>query len=451
MIRKLLVAVVAIAMSMGTALAVDIAGPSVAGAATPPPTNYNCTIGGTVTFKTPGLSAGGALTSASSVTTKTVATPTGSGCSGLPIKVTVPSPTTPCPVDGSGVPLSTDPAACLAQKNGVYAITLKPNYYDTVAQYASSGITALAAALQAHPIKTTVDSVAVVLAYGAAAQVLPGGLCGSAVGFNLTGNALYGTTPVSTYSLLACLTGDTGPNTTGNFLTDLGSSTATIATATIGGASSLTVSLPNMGCTVGGTVTFKTPGLSAGGSLTSAASVTTKSATTPTGTNCSGLPLKVTIASATTPCPVDGSGVPLSTDPSACLAQKNGVYAITLKPNYYNTDASFASSGLTDLQAALQAKPLKTTVGGISVSLAYGSAAEVLPGGVCGSDLGFHLTGNMLYGTTAVGTYTDNVCISSDTGTNTSGNFLADLGSSTATIATAIIGGASLLNATFNP
>ena len=64
MIRKLLVAVLAIAMSMGTAVAVDIVGSSVAGAATPPPTNYNCTIGGTVTFKTPGLSAGGALTSA---------------------------------------------------------------------------------------------------------------------------------------------------------------------------------------------------------------------------------------------------------------------------------------------------------------------------------------------------------------------------------------------------
>ena len=130
------------------------------------------------------------------------------------------------------------------------------------------------------------------------------------------------------------------------------------------------------------------------------------------------------------------------------------MYAITTKPNYYDTNGSFASSGLSDLQAALQAKPLKTTVGGIPVLLTYGTAAQVLPGGVCGSaDVGFHLTGNVSYKTASnvVGTYTDNTCISSDTGPNTTGNFVTDLGSSTATIATAIIGGASLLNVTFNP
>ena len=147
--------------------------------------------------------------------------------------------------------------------------------------------------------------------------------------------------------------------------------------------------------------------------------------------------MKVTIPSATTPCPQTG-GVPNSGDPSACLASKtkNGVttYAIALKPNYYDTTGSFATSGLSDLQAALQAKPLKTTVNSIAVPLAYGTAAQVLPGGVCGSDVGFHLTGNVLYGTTPVGTYTDDVCLSGDTGTGTSGNFLTDLGSSTATI-----------------
>ena len=451
MIKKLLMAIAAIAMLMGTAVAVSVVRPSVAGAATPP-TNYNCAIGGSVTFKTPGISAGGALTAATSVTTKTTATLTGSGCSTLPIKITVASATTPCP-QTNGVPNSGDPAACQAQKNGVYAITTKPNYYDTSAQYATNGVSDLQAALQAKPPKTTIDGVSVTLSTGTAAQVLPGGACGSAAGFQATGQALSGSTPVSNFTLLACLTGDSGPNTTGNFITDISGSTATIATATLGGPSSLTLSLPNMGCTVAGAVTFKSPGLSAGGSLTSATSVTTKSSTTPTGTNCSGSPIGVTIASATTPCP-QTNGVPNSGDPAACQAQKNGVYAITTKPNYYDTNGSFASSGLSDLQAALQAKPLKTTVGGIPVLLTYGTAAQVLPGGVCGStDVGFHLTGNVSYKTASnvVGTYTDNACISSDTGPNTTGNFVTDLGSSTATIATAIIGGASLLNVTFNP
>ena len=457
MIKKLLVAVVAIAMSMGTALAVDVVGSSVAGATTPPPTNYNCAVSGTVTFQSPGLSAGGALTANSVVNTKAAVTPTGSGCSGAPIKVTIPSATTPCPQTG-GVPNSGDPAACLASKtkNGVttYAIALKPNYYGTTASFATSGLSDLQAALQAKPIKTTIDSIAVVLAYGAAAQVLPGGVCGSNVGFHLTGNVLSGTTPISTYTFNVCLSGDTGTGTSGNFFTDLGSSTATIQTATVGGASSLTVALPNVSCTSSGTVTFQSPGLSAGGALTANSTVSTKSATTQAGTGCSGATMKVTIPSATTPCPQTG-GVPNSGDPSACLASKtkNGVttYAIALKPNYYGTTGSFATSGLSDLQAALQAKPLKTTVNSIAVALAYGTAAQVLPGGVCGSNVGFHLTGNVLYGTTPVGTYTDDVCLSGDTGTGTSGNFLTDLGSSTATIQTAIIGGASSLTATFNP
>ena len=458
MIKKLLIVVVAIAMPMGMAVAVDVVGSSVAGAVTtPPPTNYNCAVNGTVSFQSPGLSAGGALTAGTAVKTGTSATPTGSGCSGVPIKVTILSATTPCPQTG-GVPNSGDPAACQASKtkNGVttYAIALKPNYYGTDGSFESSGLSDLQTALQAKPIKTTVDSIPVVLAYGAAADVVPGGVCGSDVGFHLTGNVMYGANAVTTYTFNVCLSNDTGPGTTGNFFNDLLSSTATIQTAVIGGASSLTIGLPNVGCTSSGTVTFQSPGLSAGGALTAGSTVKTASVTTPTGTGCSGVPIKVTIPSATTPCPQTG-GVPNSGDPAACQASKtkNGVttYAIALKPNYYDTDGSFASSGLSDLQAALQAKPLKTTVDAIPVVLTYGSAAEVVPGGVCGSAVGFHLTGNAMFGSSAVGTYTDDACLSSDTGPGTTGNFFNDLLSSTATIQTAIVGGSSSLTVTFNP
>ncbi len=75
------------------------------------------------------------------------------------------------------------------------------------------------------------------------------------------------------------------------------------------------------GGVVTGSVTFAAPGLSAGGAPTSAASETTKSSTTPTGTGCSGLPIATNIASATTPCPQTG-GVPNAGNPSASLASK---------------------------------------------------------------------------------------------------------------------------------
>ena len=347
----------------------------------------------------------------------------------------------------------TRPPAWPQTERCVYAIGSKPNYYDTVAQYAANGVTSLAAALQAKPLKTTVDSVKVALAYGAAAQVLPGVLCGSDVGFNLTGNVLYGTTPVSTYSLLACLSGDSGPNTTGNFLTDLGSSTATIAHGHHRWRQRIYRQPPECGLHRRWHGHLQDPG-ALGRRGTDLRGIGDHQVGNDTdGDELLGpASIKVTIASATTPCPQTG-GIPNSGDPAACLAPERTVCLTpsARSPTTTTPTASFATSGLTDLQAALQAKPLKTTVGGINVSLAYGAAAEVLPGDVCGSDVGLHLTGNMLYGTIPVGTYTDNVCLSGDTGTGTSGNFLTDLGSSTATIATATVGGASLLNVTFNP
>ncbi len=457
MIKKILMVVSAIAMSMGTAAAVSVVGSGVAGAATPPPTTINCTESGAVTFAPPGLSAGGALSANTAVKTKASVTPTGSGCSGTAIGVTIASATTPCP-QTNGVPNSGDPSACLASKTSkgvtTYAIALKPNYYDTVGSFASSGVSDLQAALQAKPLKTTVDSFKVALAYGSASAVYPGGVCGSGVGFNLAGNVELNGVAVGTYTDIICLTSDSGTGTTGNFVNDLGSSTATISTATIGGNSALTIVLPNENCTESGAVTFAPPGLSAGGALSANTAVKTKASVTPTGSGCSGTAIGVTIASATTPCP-QTNGVPNSGDPSACLASKTSkgvtTYAIALKPNYYDTVGSFASSGVSDLQAALQAKPLKTTADSFKVALAYGSASAVYPGGVCSADVGFNLAGNVEVNGVAVGTYTDIICLTSDSGTGTTGNFVNDLGSSTATISTATIGGNSALTIILAP
>jgi hypothetical protein len=70
-------------------------------------------------------------------------------------------------------------------------------------------------------------------------SVLPGGACGSGIGFSLAGN-----TNVTglTYALTLCLVGDTGTNTTNAFFTDYlaaagGDTSITIATATVSASS----------------------------------------------------------------------------------------------------------------------------------------------------------------------------------------------------------------------
>ena len=209
-----------------------------------PNTTITCAVAGSTTFASPGLSFGGALSSNTTVKTAAAITPTGAGCSGLPIKVSIPSATTLCPAT-SGVPTPSDPSSCLASKtsHGVttYSIATKPYYYDTTAQYTANGLSDLAAALAAKPLKATFDNVAMVLNYGTASQINPGGVCGSGVGFYLTGNAQVKLLNVATYTATVCLSGDAGTGTTGNFFNDLTAPNTIITSATVGGPSNLTV------------------------------------------------------------------------------------------------------------------------------------------------------------------------------------------------------------------
>lgn len=463
MIRKAFLALAVVVAPIGATTAIGVVGGvggGVAGAATA--TTYTCAQTGTVTFQKPGLSNGGALTANTAVKTAAAITGSGSGCSTTPIKVSIASATTPCPQTG-GVPNSGDPSACLAQKNGVYAIGSKPNYYDTSASYATSGLSDLQAALAAKPLKTTVDGIKVSLAYGSASEVAPGGACGASdSGFALSGNANISSGALTTYTDTICIVGDTGTNTTGDFVTDLltsagGDSSVLITGLTLGGPDSqLVIGLPTADCSLGGTVTFAKPGLSNGGSLTSATTEKSAAAVTPTGTNCAGVAIKASIPSSTTACPQTG-GTPNPGDPGACFTQSKGVYEIGSKPNYYDTAGSYATSGTSDLAAALEAKPLKTTDNGLKVTLLYGTASQVAPGGSCGaSAAGFALAGNAEVGTAIVGTYTANVCITGDSGTDTTGNFVTDLlvaagGSDPAlTIATGTVGSPSNLTITLN-
>jgi len=245
MIRKLLVAGASVALAAsGLAAAAAVAGSGVAAAVTPT-TTITCAVAGSTTFAKPGLSAGGALSSATTSKTAAAITPTGTGCSGVAIAISIPSATTLCPTTSPGVPDPSGPAACQASKTKglttTYSIATKPYYYGTTASYATTGVSSLAAALTAKPLKTTVDGIPLVLMYGSATQVTPGGVCGSDVGFYLSGNAMVKTAVVGTYTSTACLTGDTGIGVSGNFFDDLLSPATTIATATVGTGSNLVV------------------------------------------------------------------------------------------------------------------------------------------------------------------------------------------------------------------
>ena len=290
MIRKLLIAGASVALAASGLVAVTaVASSGVAGAAAT--STITCAETGTVTFTSPGLSFGGALSSSTSVKTTASIAPTGTDCPTAPIGVSIPSATTLCPETG-GVPNGSDPSACLASKTKdnvtTYSIASKPYYYDTTGSYETSGVANLQAALTAKPLKTTIDNIGVVLDYGTATQITPGGVCGATdVGFYLTGNVQVKSLTIATYTDTVCLSNDSGAGTTGDFFNDLGSPLTTITSATIGDASNLTVTFPNQDCSEAGTVAFTSPGLSFGGALSSSTSVKTTSTITPTGSGCS--------------------------------------------------------------------------------------------------------------------------------------------------------------------
>ena len=111
-------------------------------------------------------------------------------------------------------------------------------YYDTSASFATSGTSSIVAALNAKPIKVSDNGNNSTVTVTSASSVLPGGACAADVGFQINGTVTL--TGITHVTVLVCLTTDTGPNTTGSFLTDILGSTATIATATVGGSSNIT-------------------------------------------------------------------------------------------------------------------------------------------------------------------------------------------------------------------
>ncbi len=264
MIRKLLVLAAAVAMPAAAMAGVTaVTGSGIAWAKAGTPEAISCTLSGTVTFAKPGLSYNGSLTNKSVEDTKTDITPAASaGCSTKAIKNTIVSTTSPCWVTPPvivgktvtpGVPEAGAAPECTIApaKTGIK----DPDYYDTASSLASAGVSEIAASLSAG-IATEDNGNKVVLEVtsGGTSSVLPGGACGSTVGFQLTGAVdTTSATPFTiggsdaSYDLIICLSTDTGPGTTGSFFADYlsaagGSTVPTLATAGLGSASNLSIS-----------------------------------------------------------------------------------------------------------------------------------------------------------------------------------------------------------------
>ena len=186
-------------------------------------------------------------------------------------------------------------------------------------------------------------------------------------------------------------------------------------------------------CAESGSVVLPKPGLTHDGSLTAKATEETKGSIKGTGTGCSTKANKLKIVTATTKCA--GAMSP----PPVCSTGNT-----TKDPNYYDDAGGYAGSASSGVGSAL---PLETTDNGTKVWLELGTSGA---SSTCGANQGFTLSGNVDNSTqtAAIGTYTDNVCVTSDAGAGTTGNFAVDLlddiggpPNNQSTITTLVLGG----------
>jgi len=195
-------------------------------------------------------------------------------------------------------------------------------------------------------------------------------------------------------------------------------------------------------CALTGTVTFAKPGLSYNGSLTNKTVTTSKTAITPSGL-CGTKAIKSKINSTPGVCATDPTPAP-----ACALASPK---TLAKDPNFYDTASSLATSGVTQIVASL-AGGIPAVNNGTKVTLqvtAPGTNA-ILPGGACGATVGFHLQGGVTNGGANVTAYSLDICLSTDTGTGTTGAFFTDYaaaagGNTGVTLATAGLGAGSQL------
>lgn len=222
--RKILLGVAVLAMPLSTIGVVAATGGTAFAKTGSPGPNISCTgVSETITFAAPGLSQNGAENMSK---TDTTTTSTGSGSCGSAGSLSLPalnivSKATKC--KGMGNPDS----VCTAK--GYYA-------YDSTSAFASEGESSLLKAIK--KLTVTVGGTTISIKNSSASEIVEASPCASnEVGFEIGGTVKSPKSPVDykgyTSTFVACLLGDTGPNTTGVFATDLGSSTAVIQTASL--------------------------------------------------------------------------------------------------------------------------------------------------------------------------------------------------------------------------
>lgn len=259
MIRKMLA--LAVAVAVPATLLAGTTGPGVAAATKLAPTPGTCAITGSVTFAAPGISGPGSVTTKTVVSSTSTITPaTGSLCGVKVIKSKIPTTTSACwsvlpvysktaPVGGTLAP----GAASACDIGGATAATdpvlngtdikkaIKSKYfYNSSGAFIAAGTTSIVAALTAKPIKLSNNGNTSPLTLSGATSQLPGGACGPYAGFQITGTTSFAN--ASHVVIDICLASDSGPATTGSFVTDLLGGTATIAVGVIGATSNITYS-----------------------------------------------------------------------------------------------------------------------------------------------------------------------------------------------------------------
>jgi len=205
-------------------------------------------------------------------------------------------------------------------------------------------------------------------------------------------------------------------------------------------------------CALTGGVDFAAPGYSLDGSLSKKTTVKSQDHVTPTsgacGASADGLSGYASIISKIT------APTNLCTNPGTVGVGDAPVCASATSKNkyWYNSTSSFlGSTASIDAIKSSLSKGVKAYNTGNKVTLNADNVAKILPNGVCGaSGVGFQLSGS----TSVTGlTYSLALCLTTDTGTGTSGTFLTDVllanaGNTGITVASAGFGGNSALTFT---
>ena len=216
---------------------------------------------------------------------------------------------------------------------------------------------------------------------------------------------------------------------------------AIVATSGVAGAGAPTVAA--ITCKVGGTVEFGGGGIKSTGNVNSDAkstSIVTLNAVAGSDAGCQNTATVSNIVQKTTKCnaPVTlgtalFSGVPLT--PAQTTLPNCGATS-KLKENNSawgflgGVQVAGVTTSATDGIAVALKKGIAYTDNGVALTLLVNQAAgtgvtAVTPGGACGTGIGFEVNGTVKKATTH--TWKLDMCISGDSGTGTTNNFLGDL------------------------